>query len=199
MRTGDFMKAYIQLSDTIPNPSIHTAPGFRWPGEYKWNDEHQAHILDGRVFDLEVETDRIAFNEACMNAMRVPHKWHFPVAVVAKKLVESGFDEPEVVVITTQLVGPIEPEPAPEPAPTPPPADPEPPIGPPTTAGARKKARQLGVDIELLRGKGTGVAGIITVDDVIGQWHADGNSPHAPAASGPVSMAELMTSTADTP
>lgn len=206
--------AYIKLSDTFPNPASHTAPGFRSPGEYKWNPEYQDHILDGRLYNLEDEKDRADLNAACMNHMRVPHRYHFPVTVVVAKSVESGFDAPETVKVQHPLdallatsatslspekrdeliawLGVIPATPEPQPRPGDALAARLAEIPPPASSGAKKKAHQLGVDLETLRGKGTGVGGLITIEDVTNAWrNSDGYHPE-PERTGNLTMAEML-------
>lgn len=178
--------AYYKLSDTIETRATLTAPGFRYPGSYPWNDELKAHVLDNRLFDLSKPEDVEAFNAAGENHCRAAHEWRYPIAVVMVKTIESGFDEPETVVIETPLPPPPAPEPAPEPI------EPARSIPPPATAAARKKAQQLSVDLETLRGQGTGTGGLITKEDVEEEWRKTGGQGLEIVTPGPIRMSELL-------
>ena len=178
----------IVLSDTIKSYAEHTAKGFRYPGRYRWMEEENAHVLEGRLFDPEDPKDREEFNKESMNHFRAAHSGCFPVPRLVTRMVESGFDAPEEVSVVIPA-GQSIPEDAIRVEPVPPP----PPPGPPTTPGARKKAHQLGVDIEQLRGQGTGAGGVITSDDVVRYWQTEGRKDEGPVPeAGPVRMSEIL-------
>ena len=200
MPTGDFMLrpktfAYLLLSDTIPSEASHSAPGFRYPGEYKWNREVEAHILNGRLYDTENPLEREEYNKESMNACRAYHRHCYPVPVLVTKMVESGFDEPQAVTIVVPAGEQI-PDGAQDIRPAPPAEEtqpePQPLPGPPATAQARKKAQLLGVDLEQLRGRGSGSGGIINAEDVLNYWRTEGRKDEGPVEAGPVRMSEVL-------
>jgi len=198
----------VYLSD-IPHPSAaHLgAPGFRRPVEFRLCRGLGLMIMHGRIFDTNNAEDLAAYREESTNVFRGAHRHFFPllmfltpaqeiacglVAGPGTPPIEEG-KKPAEVVITVDAGASGEPENPGAPTAT---ADPPSAPAPLSTAPARQKAHQLGVDLSLLRGTGTG--GIITKEDVMAAWHATSNQGPPPAPpvengeNGRLSLSQLM-------
>lgn len=146
------MRAILRIADSVVSAAPIVVRGKRRPYDFLWNAELQAHILDGRVFDLTSDPERLEFNAAARDLGQMFHTECYPIAEILPKVMVVDAVPP--LEVTDRFV------PAPEPMP--PFQNQNVPM--PISAKARRLAEDNGIDVSKIKGSGT--MGMITIEDV---------------------------------